>query len=39
MQQDDLIRLFAELTNDALLDRLHSGDLTDEAESLAHAEA
>ncbi|GLQ48994.1 hypothetical protein ACFFJT_02140 [Dyella flava] len=39
MQQEDLIRLFAELTDDALLERIHSGDLTDAAEEFAHAEA
>jgi hypothetical protein len=39
MKEQDLIRRFADLTDEALLARLRSGNLTDEAEALARAEA
>jgi hypothetical protein len=38
MMEQDLIRLFADLTDDALLERLHAGTLTEEAQSIARAE-
>jgi hypothetical protein len=37
--EQDLIARFADLTDDALLQRLHSGSLTEEAQSIARAEA
>jgi hypothetical protein len=39
MKEQDLARRFADLTDEALLARLRSGNLTEEAESLARAEA
>jgi hypothetical protein len=39
MKEDDLSQLFADLTDDALLARIRSGDLTDLASSTALAEA
>jgi hypothetical protein len=39
MMEQDLVRLFADLTDDALLERLHSGTLIEKAQSIGRVEA